>query len=744
MASRSMKNRPSAKKKHPVTGVVAVLSVIGVLIVCLCVGGAAVCASWLQDLPDYSNAETYLKDSKPTVIYASDGSTELARFQLENRETVDRTQISDYVLKGTVATEDERFYDHGGVDIAGIARALVNNLAGGALEGASTITQQLVRNTVLSDEMDDISIKRKVREAYIAMKLEEQYSKDDILTMYLNTINYGSGAYGIEAASKRYFSKSASQLTLAQAALLVGIPQSPTYNDPINYPENALQRRNTVLDRMLSNGYITQSEHDSAQAEPIKLNVHENPDDGILKYPYFTSYVRNLLYSSYDFSTNDILEGGLSIYTTLDPDMQDAAEEAAKKKRDSMPDGLDCAMAVVEPSTGYVKAIVGGSDYYSNQVNIATGDGAGGRPCGSAFKVFTLVTALEKNISPQTYIDCSSPATIDKYTVQNYDNINYGTRTIARALAVSSNTGFVRLISSIGVDDVAKTAKQMGISSDLNAKSAGATLTLGVENVTPLEMAEAFATIANGGIHCDATPIAKIEDRNGKTLVDNTDVSKRSERVLSEEVAYAAEQVMEGVVNSSEGTGVEARLDNGQVVAGKTGTTENYKDITFFGITPKLSVGIWCGDPSNAQSVPVGTDCADVFATFANKVMKASDVEQWKKPSTQIQYTNYTDEKYHIYGTSYVSQSAPSSSSTGSSSTSSQNSSASSNANAAAGTATGGTGATAGGNGGGAGNTGGTAAAGGNGSATGNTGAGGSAGGAGGSTTGSTTTSPTG
>ena len=730
MGSRSMKNRPSARKKHPVTGVVAVLSVIGVLIVCLCVGGIAVCASWLQDLPDYTNADAYLKDSKPTVIYASDGSTELARFQLENRETVERSQISSYVLKGTVATEDERFYDHGGIDIAGIARALVNNIAGGALEGASTITQQLVRNTVLADEMDDISIKRKVREAYIAMKLEEQYSKDDILTMYLNTINYGSGAYGIEAASKRYFSKSANELTLAEAALLVGIPQSPTYNDPINYPENALQRRNVVLDRMLSNGYITQAEHDSAQAEPIKLNVHENPDDGILKYPYFTSYVRNLLYNSYDFSSSDILEGGLSVYTSLDPDMQDAAEEAAQKKRESMPDGLDCAMAVIEPSTGYVKAIVGGSDYYSNQVNIATGDGAGGRPCGSAFKVFTLVTALDKKISPQTYIDCTSPATIDDYTVQNYDNINYGTRTIARALAVSSNTGFVRLISSIGVNDVAKMAKQMGISSELSPSTAGATLTLGVENVTPLEMAEAFATIANGGVHCDSTPIMKIEDRNGKTIVDNTDVSKRSERVISEEVAYAAEQVMEGVVNSSEGTGTSARLNNGQVVAGKTGTTESYKDITFFGITPKMSVGIWCGDPSNVESVPVGTDCADVFATFANKVMKSSDVEQWKKPSTQIQYTNYTDQKYHIYGTNYVSQS-----------TSTSSSSASSSSSSSATTATDNTGNNAGGQAAGT-TTGGNTAAGGG--ATGDT-AGGATGGnaATGGGAGGTTTSPT-
>lgn len=732
MGSRSMKNRPSAKKKHPVTGVAAVFTVLGVLIVSLCVGALAVCASWLQDLPDYKNADAYLNDSKPTVVYAADETTELARFQLEYRETIEFSQMSPYVLKGTVATEDERFYDHGGIDIAGIARAVVNNLTGGALEGASTITQQLVRNTVLADEMDDISIKRKVREAYVATKLEEQYSKDEILAMYLNTINYGSGAYGIEAASQRYFSKSCMKLTLPEAALLIGIPQSPTYNDPINYPDNALKRRNVVLDRMLSNGYITQTEHDQAVAEPINLNVHSNPDDGILAYPYFTSYVRNLLYNSYNLSSSDILEGGLSVYTTLDVEMQDAAEAAAQNKRDALPDGIDCAMAVVEPSTGYVKAIVGGADYYTNQVNIATGDGAGGRPCGSAFKVFTLVTALDKKINPQSYIDCTSPATIDGYTVQNYDNINYGTRTITRALAVSSNTGFVRLISSIGVNDVAQMAKAMGISSELSPHTAGATLTLGVENVTPLEMAEAFATIANGGVHCDSTPIMRIEDRSGKVLVDNTDVSTRSERVISEEVAYAAEQVMESVVNSSEGTGTAARLASGQVVAGKTGTTESYKDITFFGIIPQLSVGIWCGDPSNVGSVPVGTECAGVFSDFVDRIISHGDVEQWKKSSTQIQYVNYTDKKYHIYGTNYVGESASKSSSNSSSSSSSSSASVSSNAATAGGNAgatTGGGGATTGGNTGG----GGTATGGGA------TGTGPTGGGAG-----SVTTSPTG
>ena len=282
-----MKGRKGTKVKNKK---VIVLSVLGLMVAFIAAGVFGVvtlCNSWLEDLPDYQNADAY-NTAQPTMVYASDGTTLLAEFQLENREPVALDQISEYVLKGTVATEDERFYTHAGVDYLGVARALVNNLMGGELEGASTITQQFVRNTILSDEMRDISFKRKIREMYISQKLEEQYSKDEILLMYLNTINYGSGAYGIEAASERYFSKDAKDLTLNEAATLVGIPQSPTYNNPIDYPDNCLKRRNTVLDRMVSNGVITAEEADAVKAEPIELNPSEPSMTGILAYPYFT------------------------------------------------------------------------------------------------------------------------------------------------------------------------------------------------------------------------------------------------------------------------------------------------------------------------------------------------------------------------------------------------------------------------------------------------------------------------
>lgn len=648
MASRAIKSRANIKKKHPSTAVIAVVSVIFVFIVSLCWGVWSVGSSWLTDLPDYESADAY-NTAQPTVVYASDGQTVLAEFQLENRDPVEISEISDYVLKGTVATEDERFYSHGAIDPWGIGRALVNNLMGGDLEGASTITQQFVRNTILSSEMDDISIKRKVREAYISIKLEEQYSKDNILLMYLNTINYGSGAYGIEAASERYFSKHASELTIAEAATLVGIPQSPTYNNPINYPENCTKRRNVVLDRMLSNGVITQEEHDAAQAEPLVLNPTEPSTTGIEAYPYFTSYVRDQLTNAngkYAYSKDELFKGGLKVYTTLDVSMQEAAEAAARKKEQAAGDNYEVAMVAIDPDNGYIKALVGGKDYDASQVNMATGTGGSGRQAGSSFKTFTLVAAIEQGIDPSTMIDASATAKLPGWEVANINHTNYGTKSISDAFAVSSNTAFARLILSIGPDKVVDVAKRMGITSPLTATGS---LTLGSESVTPLEMANAYATIANGGTHYDPECVERIVDRNGSIVVDNS--APKGTRAISAEVAHAATEVMKGVI--TKGTGQAAALSNGQVSAGKTGTSENYMDSWFCGITPQLSVAIWFGDRSDyshAQRVPSGMSAASTFPDFMNVVLKGKPTEDFPKAGDPQYKTNFEDTTYHIGG----------------------------------------------------------------------------------------------
>ena len=650
MSSRSVKNRPGVRKKRPLVFVLSVLMVLLVLFGSAAYGLYTVVNSWFDDLPDYKNAEAF-NTSLPTYVYAADRTTVLARFQLEYREPVSLDQVNQNLIDATIAVEDARFYEHSGVDYYGVMRALVNNLTGGRLEGASTITQQFVRNTIMSAEMDDISLRRKAREMYVATELEKIYTKDEILNMYLNTINYGSGAYGVEAAARTYFSKSAADLTVAEAALLAGIPQSPTYNDPILYPENALERRNAVLGRMLGEHYITQEEYDEAVNSPIELDPQETRDDGIMAYPYFTSYVRDQLYNDFELSEADILRGGLRVYTTLDITAQEAAEWACEQKRDSMWDGsMEVAMAVVEPETGYVKAIVGGSDYNASQVNIATGQGGFGRPCGSVFKTFTLVTAVQQGINPEeTYVDCSSPATVDGYTLENYDNTNYGTETIAEAFAISSNTGFVRLISAVGVHETAATAHKLGVTTDLQENIAGATLTLGVQNVTPLELAHAAATLANGGVRHDLRAITTIEDHDGNVIVDHTDYEATAERVMTNEEAYAVQKVMMGVVNH--GTGTDANMWNGQEVAGKTGTSEDYKDISFLGYTPHIAAAIWVGDPSNENSVPVGS-CGDVFAWYAEEVMYAEDIPVEDFPEyDDPEYEEYENERYNI--TSY-------------------------------------------------------------------------------------------
>lgn len=631
LASRSMKNRPSSKKKHPVIGILATFAILIAITAAGAIGVYALGASWLEDLPEYSDASVY-NAARKTEVYANDGTTLLAEFYVENREPVTLDQISPYILEGTVATEDERFYDHDGVDLLGVARAVVVNLTGSGREGASTITQQFVRATVLSEEANDISLKRKVREMYISMQLEEMYTKDEILLMYLNTINYGSGAYGIEAAAKTYFSKSASELTLVEAATLIGIPQSPTYNNPVDNPDNCLSRRNLVLSRMLTNGYITQEEHDVAVAEPLTLNLEQKSADDIYLYPYFTTYIREKLLEQ--FTEAEVFKGGMKVYTTIDPAIQLAAEEAAKKKEESMDEGIEVALTAVDPDTGFIKAMVGGKDYYADQWNLAT---QAKRSCGSAFKTFTLIAALEEGISPSTNISCSSRVRIDEWDwdVENYGGSEYGTRSISGAFAVSSNTAFARLITYLTPEKVIDVARRLGIESDIDNTAA---ITLGGVGVSTDEMAGAIATIANGGTHHKVTGIERVVDRNGATIYE---ADTKGKRVLTPEIAHATTEVMRGVVTS--GTGTSAALWSGQPVIGKTGTSEDWHDSYFIGSTPQLSVAIWLGVRDERQ-MNSSYRAVDVFRGFVEAVLKDQPIEKFPEAEDpEYKKTSYSD-----------------------------------------------------------------------------------------------------
>ena len=578
-------------------------------------GTLRVMEGWTNDLPSIDDTD-FTSHAQESVMYASDGETLLAQFQLEKRDPVTSDQVSAYAKQATVDTEDERFYDHPGVDLAGIARALVNNVLGGQLEGASTITQQLVRNTVLTQEANEISIERKVREAELAVEMENRYSKDEILLMYLNTINYGDGCYGIEAAAQNYFQVSAADLTLAQAATLAGIPQSPTYLNPKEYPDAALARRNLVLSRMCSNGDITVEERDAAQAEELNLNpAPDAPEDGIYAYPYFTRYVRDLLLAEnnpFGCSYADLFEGGLTVYTSLDPAMQDAAETACANQRARMDGSLDAALVAVDATNGQVKALVGGSG--DSKVNLATGTGGSGRQAGSTFKAFTLAAAIEQGVDPNTRIDCTSPMKIGEDGAteewENFGNIDYGIRTIARATEVSSNTGYLRLSNAIGQQATTDMAHRLGVTSSVSTVY---NTTLGTADVTPLEMASSYATLATGGVKHDPVVVTKIVDRDGTTIYEAPDTS---ERVLAEDVAGATTKVLRGVFDDDEGTAHGAAPANGQPVAGKTGTSSFFADYWLVGYTPTLSCAAWIGNPAGTISMPESMDADALWKEF--------------------------------------------------------------------------------------------------------------------------------
>ncbi|MEE8674667.1 transglycosylase domain-containing protein [Tractidigestivibacter scatoligenes] len=615
-------------------GIAGVFGFIALFALALALSLGSVVDSWLQDLPDYESADAYLV-AEPTIVYAADG-TEIAQYYLQNRRSVTLDDISDYVKKGTVDVEDERFYQHNGVDPQGILRAIVSQLSGRS-EGASTITQQLVRNTVLSSEQFDQTLKRKVREAYIAIQMEKTYSKDQILNMYLNTIYYGEGAYGIEAASVTYFNKHASELTLAEAATLVGIPNSPSYYDPFVNPDACVERRNKVLGNMLEMGDITQEEYDEATAEELTLNPGSLQDETSGSYPYFTDYVKTLLQS--DFDNDTILKGGLRVYTTLDPTYQEAAEEAVSTTLDSANnDRLSAALVCIDNDTGYVKAMVGGRDYSSSQFNLAT---QSTRQAGSSFKTFTLTAAVSAGMNPDIILNCSSPMQITStWTVKNYGNHQYGYRSLASATAISSNTAYAQVAEAIGADAIVDTAYSMGITSTL---SRYLSITLGAVSVSPLEMCDAYSTLASGGLHRDAVCITKIEDRNGNVVYEHQD---NPTRAVSEAVAEAVTNVLEGVVaNGATGYYVADYNTTNQPIAGKTGTSDDAEDLWFCGYTPQITCAVWSGYPDARVAVTVnggvGTTqntVQPIWTNFMNKVLAGVAREEFPTTTDTVDY----------------------------------------------------------------------------------------------------------
>lgn len=659
----SMKPRRKQREARAHAGLWTVLIVtvgIGAALFGCYQGGMALVDEWCKDLPDVRDTDAYNLAEKST-IYANDydeasgTGTVLAELYLEKREPVEIDQVSRYVLEGTVATEDVRFYQHSGVDLQGIVRAIFVNLAGGQ-EGASTITQQYVRNTLIADEMTDISFKRKVREMELAVELEKIHTKDEILMMYLNTINYGDGCYGIQAAAEHYYSVNASDLTIAQSATLIGIPNSPTMYNPAVNPEASMERRNLVLSRMLTNGVITQDEYNAAKAEDLNLNIKaEDGQNGIYRYPWFTTWVRDLLLAEnnpYDFTTDKLFKGGYTIVTSIDPTMQQYAEDAVNKQYENgrlADKRQEFALTLIDPSTGFVKAMIGGKDYWGgDQFNIATS--INGRPVGSTFKAFTLTDAIEKGISPSTMMDCDGPVKVASgagasHSIYNYGQTDYGTMSIADMTAVSSNTGYVRLSftdseqSNVTPASINEMAARLGLNK-ANLKQNVPTTTLGVENANTTEMAAAYGTFANGGVYHEPTPIVRIIDRDGETISDKSKGSE-GKQVLEPSTAYAVTQVLEGVIDKSFGTATDARLTSGQTAAGKTGTTDDWHDLWFVGYTPQFSCAVWTGDRSNQAELYTSPWNQLIWKDLMSKCLEGSSLEQFEQAPAPVYNSAY-------------------------------------------------------------------------------------------------------
>ena len=543
----------------------------------------------------------------------------------ESRVLVDSKEIAPIMKQAIVAVEDKRFYEHNGVDVRGIARALWQDIRSQqVVEGGSTITQQYVKNAYSRNEQ---TIGRKVREAALAWQLTQRWSKDRILTAYLNTIYFGNGAYGVLQAARTYFGgKSASELTLPEAALLAGIPASPALYDPVQHPVAAGQRRSFVLEQLADQGRITAAERRRAEATPLP-----KPEDVRLPgtqgpAPYFVNYVTDQLVDQYG-DPKLVFGGGLEVTTTLDLELQEQAREAIEKVLKD-PDGPAAALVAINPRTGGVKAMFGGTNFRRSQFNLAT---QAERQPGSSFKPIVLASAFRQGIAPATRLS-SKPIEIDAgdrvWKVSNYEGTYLGEVDLARAMVSSDNSVYAQLTKIVGPKAIVDTARKLGIRSELPAYFS---IGLGAVAVNPLDMTRAYATIANDGQRIDGSitgdrprVVRTVKQRRTGEVRQNEPVR---EPVLSKSEAVTITSILEQVVE--QGTGRRADLAD-RTAAGKTGTTDDYGDAWFVGYTPELVVAVWVGYPNelrpmetefNGEPVSGGTLPALIWKAFMTKAL---------------------------------------------------------------------------------------------------------------------------
>jgi penicillin-binding protein 1A len=633
--------RPRGRRRIRKLRLVALLALLAVLaFASFSVGLVTAIAGELPSLDPsriHNQTDGYIYGSNGRVLSVLRGS--------QSRVLLRSDQISPLMKQAIVAIEDKRFYEHRGVDLRGILRAVWVDVRGGkAVQGGSTITQQFVKNTYTKDQR---SIARKLKEAALAWQLEQRWSKDRILTAYLNTIYFGNGAYGVEQAAQTYFHHGAGpgKLTIWEAALLAGIPEDPAAYDPATNQKAARTRRNLVLKEMLDQGDITHAVYADATKRPLPSpqSIRLPGDQGPAQY--FANYVKQQLVDRY--GSGRVFGGGLKVYTTIDLKLQKMARTSIGKWLTN-PAGPTAALVAIDPRDGRVVAMFGGSNFRKSQFNLAV---QGERQAGSSFKPFVLATALKEGVAPSTTF-VSKPITIDAggrlWDVHNYEDEYLGPITITQAAAYSDNAVFAQLTKLVGPPNIVTTAKSLGIKSRLRPYFS---IGLGAQGVNPLEMARAFSAFADGGKRIDGARfgnqprvILKVANEKGKVIDDN---APRSVPALSETNAAIVTSLLQNVIKY--GTGKAAALSGGRPAAGKTGTTENYGDAWFVGYTPQLVTAVWVGYPNrlrpmtyefHGKPVAGGTFPALIWKSFMEKALPYLHDVPESFPSASIPYAS--------------------------------------------------------------------------------------------------------
>ena len=609
-----------------------------------------------RDLPQLGNQQP-VSEAETTQIFASDGTLLAFLYGEQNRTIISSQEISPELKHAIVAIEDQRFYEHKGVDYQGLIRALAADIeAKKAVQGASTITEQLVGNLYLN--RNDTSLSRKIKEAALALQYEQKYTKDEILAQYLNTVYFGANAYGVQAAAQTYFDKDPKDLTLAEAALLAGLPQAPTAFNPRVNPQGALNRRNEVLAAMYKQGYVTFDQYQQALGTPIELGP-SSPYTQV-REPYVVDYVKQQLFAM--FGQEKVFKGGLRVETTINPAYQKLAATAISTTL-NQPGDPSAALVTVDPKTGYIRAMVSSSDYDKTKFNLAA---QARRQPGSAFKPFCLVGALEMGIDPySTYyqsqpLQLKIPGSSTPWSVSTFGNSYYGTSSIFQATLRSDNTVYAQLAMDVGADRIVDVAHRMGITSPLNADPA---VVLGglTYGVSPLEMASAYGTLSNQGQHVEPVIIDKVWDASGKLIWQ---ASPKTAQAISAGVAYAATEILEQ--NVLRGTGTAAQI--GRPAAGKTGTASDFADAWFCGYTPNLSTAVWVGHPEgkvpmtdvHGISVTGGSFPAQIWSRFMDKADRDFPQTDFFPPQAPAQYDQRFQSQYAVPPTSSTTSSSTS------------------------------------------------------------------------------------